>query len=972
MVVRTLLLAASFAAATAPSEASVRPDGPDMTKLFGRDNAEYARQIFRLGYWDLAEKFCTDFEAWPSGEAAEKAAVRSVYLDLRLEIARDEQNPQKRREAVEQLLKEKEEFIKTYAGTAEASEAEYSLPDAYRMLGEAITDALKKESDGATAVQMRQAGSDAFAHAEQVLRTRRSKIEASLADTEISESASLDLSDQRSIVWYNIARTTFFRAQLFPQGDPARVKFLKDALRSLQDFALEYDDKLVNYEGLIIQGLCDKELGDTKQALIDFDDVIALRDGFEEQGDPVPQDVEDVISSAVRQKMLFLSEGGNKAEAIDCAKEFFAKSKQPQKAQFGLALLAEQANLELEGGDTAAAQATAAKLEQLDPSGPWGNRGREILGKMVGGQGGMGGGSFGAAQLLKIAESLARDRDLEGAIRICASTLDAARGDAAAADTCVAALLIMSACYRGLDDYLASAVVLDEAVRRFPKASRTDEALYQSIQSYLKLNGTDKRAYYRKAVEERRLRIANEFSKSPYAASIQLLTGQQLMEEGKFLEAADYFLKIAAESQSYADAQYLGGRCLVLESQRLSKAKQAELLKAMVARADAQLKQAKGVNESVGDKTLDLKQKATCDAQAFECRTLLATLYMLEGVGRQGDVLKVLEDVESRYGNDLERVGAAWGLRIQALNSLGKLADAEKLLESLLLRTPDAKSSAKAAGIFARSCDARAVELFGKDPKSAEGDEFWKKSYRFYVMSMKSRLNDPAAGRSGEIEQLANRYFVMGKHFNGVPDGVQSMLAWNGKVAAPDYWQSAAEYYEASLTFVPSYLTSINLARTLGFLGRFRDAAAVYSKLFETTPLVNAENGEVDKKLAASKPALMGAYLELGVCEYRVTEGGDDSDKADRSARALGVFEAVLKAEKSGRELTERWWQAKYWQLRTLVDRGEYKKADLLVRDLERNTNDDDSAKYGLREPLKKLKDEVKKKVFDESGSGSR
>ena len=100
---------------------------------------------------------------------------------------------------------------------------------------------------------------------------------------------------------------------------------------------------------------------------------------------------------------------------------------------------------------------------------------------------------------------------------------------------------------------------------------------------------------------------------------------------------------------------------------------------------------------AASEKTLDLGQKQTWDTQAFECRTLLANLFMMEGIGRAADVPKLLEGVEEQFKDDTDRIGRAWGLRIQAFSSIGQFDQAEKLLESLLVKDSTSNMAAVAS-----------------------------------------------------------------------------------------------------------------------------------------------------------------------------------------------------------------------------------------------------------------------------------
>jgi len=963
MILALLALLLPLQAKPATEEAA--PPPLDLSPTFGRDNAAFARGLFQQGYEGMAADFCAAFEKWDKADAAEKAAVRSVWLDLQLDVAMSKSDILERKEILSQLLKEKEKFIADFPGTEEALAAEAGMPESYRLLGETLVVALGKVTDPEQAKALREEGSAAFSHVQDVLRKQKREVEAKLDDPTLTDEATAELRDQRARAWFNFCKSEYFRSQLFGADDPERTRRLKLALKSLQDFALEFDDSVLCFQGYVFQGFCEKALGDAQAGLDHFDTAIALRDEFAVGDDgriDMPEMVVDVVSWAVLQKATTLAEMNRHADAIAACKDFYATTKAPEGAQYGLAILAAQSEAEIASGDTKAAEVSAQKLQDLDPNGPWGAKGRDVMAKMLGG--GAGGGAvkkLGSSQLLKIADALFNKGEVDQALAACARALDAARGDA---DGTVDVLMKMGAYYVKQKELPSAAVCFDLAWGGYPKAARAADAVYASMSCFQSINGAEKRPVYAKLIEERRLKLANDYTNSAYAAKIQLFTGQQLEADQKFGEAADFFLKVQPGTANFEEAQYAAARCLVKEAQRVVKAKLADQVAAAVKRADEQLTKSVKTLEDAAAKTLDLNFKQVWEAQSFECRTLHANLCMMEGVGRAADVPRILEGVEERFGNDLDKISTAWSLRIQALNSVGKFDDAEKLLEALLAKGGDSRASAAASGVFARSCDARAIDLIAKEPKSPEGGKAWDKAFRFYVISLKSKLRDLAAARSGELEQVANRFFVMGKYFNGIPDKAQSILAAGDfKLTEPKYFEEAATTYAATLALVPSYRTRMNLARTLGFLGRFGESGDEYARLFEGEKLIDAATGDIDKEVAKQRPELVTAYLEWGVCDFK--SGASGARDADRLARANAVFNTVVKfAKPTGRDRSESWWNARYWQMRAWMDQGEYQKADLSLRDLERNTEDFDGGKYGLRELFKKMKAEIATKVI--------
>jgi tetratricopeptide (TPR) repeat protein len=147
----------------------------------------------------------------------------------------------------------------------------------------------------------------------------------------------------------------------------------------------------------------------------------------------------------------------------------------------------------------------------------------------------------------------------------------------------------------------------------------------------------------------------------------------------------------------------------------------------------------------------------------------------------------------------------------------------------------------------------------------------------------------------------------------------------------------------------------MNLGRCYGFLGRWREAARVYAELFEHEPLVDREARRLNAGVLRAKPELLPAYLEWGVAEHRTGLADSDADGFRRASEIYSILVSNLP------ENSPMWWQAKYLQVRVLVDQGDYGQAEFLVRDLKRNTGEFPEE---WKERFRKLEEELSTKVF--------
>ena len=661
--------------------------------VLGKDDGAFARALYRNGFADLAEKLCTTIEKSGKTAPAESAGLKSLHLDLRLDLARQESDLAKRKEAIKAVLTDKEAFVKSYPGTKESEEVESSLPDVYRVLGETITALVQKETNIAEVAKLQGEGHEIYTRAEEALQARIAELEPDHEDP---------AKDAQFVsARYNLPRTQYFHSMLYPDGEWKRKDLLEKAVEGFQLFGLDYGDNTLNYEGMIYMGLADHALGRTEDALEDFNGAIELGTFYEKDAKGVYQMqplAADIVSSAVLQKMLVQTELKDYAGAIATAKSFYETTPDPEQSRQGLAVLAARADAEIAAGDTKAAGETAEQLVKWDERGPWGARGREIQGQLLNSNS----GPVDASNVLKIAQSMWTRGDFENAVRVCHKAIAAARGSPKEADLATDAYLLLGAIYSNKRWNHEASLAYDLVADRYPKAERAPEAVYQSMQCYLRLNSEEKRPYYRKRIEERMKTLASRYSNHPLAAGVQVAEGQQFESDGDFLKAAEVYLKVTPGSSSYQQAQFRAGNAYFLQARKLFAEKKADAAKQYVTQAETLLQKARTEFDAALKGTLDLEAQARLENMAFQSRVALAQLYLLPGVGRLGDVVPVLADVEEKFSDDEGRIADAWGLRIQALQAQGKFEEAVSLLDSLVKKNPESRAIGPAAGLVAR------------------------------------------------------------------------------------------------------------------------------------------------------------------------------------------------------------------------------------------------------------------------------
>ncbi len=951
----SLVVSLPVLAQSTPQQNEIRP----MASILGRDDAAFARALYEDGLFDLAEGVCAAILAGEEAGQADFYQVldaKALMLELRIERVRAEEDLIRRKDEIQAILAEKNQLIDDNSRTEVAEALRNTLPDTYMLLGATLAAALKKEQDPSVGAKLRAEGDASFKKAEEEGRQRIKR----MAEQKDAGGPRASYAErQHMIATYNLAKIQYFHGLLFPEGDPEQAKYFEAAIDQFSDFSLDYPETLLTYEGYIFQGLCHRDLGDVEAALEDFDAAIELRETWDQDETtgkwPTSEDAANVISVAVLQKVELLAEQGRHDEADATARDFYDTIPDALLASRGLETLSAHAESRLAAGDVEGARELAQRLVDNDPQGGYGARGRGLLGQLLG----AGGARATPDQMINIAQTL-RDRgDLEGTLDLCRKVLSATRAKAEFASAGAQACVLMGGLYASRNQLYEASLAYDLAPELYPRGDLTPEAVWRAVESYRRLYRDEKRPFFDKRMQERVRTLVNDYSSHPRAAWATTIEGSQFEDAREFLKAAKLYLAIPPGSTVYEEAESRAGICYYQEAR-------AEQKKGNASEADKHFKEAERLLrktlvdiDAASEKTLDSVVQAQLAATRFGAQVNLARL-LLE-TGRAPEVGPLLQDIEKRYPGDGDKVEAVWVLRIEALGAEGKLEEAVALFESLLQTSANPSGTAKAAGVLARNLDASALALQEKDPKSAQARELWAKAVHYYDLSIQPQLKGQIISAS-DVQTVADRLYSLGLILNDVPEGVETFVDWTDKPKAPQIWELAATVYDRLLAQAPSYRSMIHLGRCYGLLGRWADAASVYARLFDTEPILEPGGSRFDQQVLRAKPDLRQAYLEWGVAEHMLALAEQSQDSFTRASE---IFQKMV--HPTNTSSSERiWWQSKYWQARSLYDRGEYESARFVIRDVKRGTAEDfDKGEFGYREKFAALEAEVSKKVFN-------
>ncbi|MSR46853.1 MAG: hypothetical protein EXS13_07305 [Planctomycetes bacterium] len=946
--------------------------------ILGNDDTDFARELARAGYPDLADGICKAIELSAGDDPIKKSAAELLRIDLQVDAVQRERDPKKRVNTLLEIVKAKESFGERNKGTELGDKVVRDLPELYRIVGEGVAAAIQGEEDPANAAKLRAEGSELFKRAERALNQKLSELENvdsgnvkeeidfddllnGIADVEATGPAA----QMKMLTLYGLIRTYYFHALLLDPADPEREILFNRSIQQFKEFQVDFSNELACYEGYVYEGLSYDGMGKSVEAVSAYESAIGVRELFDRGSNDVwlmTPEASDIVSWAVLQKMLAQRKLNDHKAAIATADDYLATTPEPYAAMKGLAVLVTKADACNDAQDAVALEATAKKLIEIDPQGLGGKKGREYLGLESGG----GGKGFGFGESLRLVESAVGRSEFANAAAIAQRVLSASRGTAEAISAGASAALWLGVIHVQQDQLYEAVAAWEGGLERFPTSDLAPELLWRVSNGWIGLYAKDERKYFKDHWRASVDTLLAKFPKSSQAQQAALSEAKVLDAEQKFAEASAAYDKISTSSPVYGEALYRAGNALVNHIRSLMQKNSKADIKQIVLDAETRLKKARATLEQAAKDTLDLNAQARFAGYAFSARVSLGGLYLIVGVNRSEDALKLFERVESEYPGDSDKITAAWGLRIKAYQNLGKIDEAIAQLESQIVKDATARNISSAAAAIGRALDLRAIESLKTKGPSAAIDAQFQRAVKYYLLGIAPQIDGREALRVDVVEAVADRLFALGFQLNGVPETVNSFVDWTGKRKDTLTWTEAVRLYKAIVDLTPSYRTLIHLAQAQAFLGLHADAAASYANLFNRERFVDTVAKRLNEETLAAKPELLSAYIEYGVALRETGIGSrDEQVRTGNLERASGVFEAIVTSTARDSKI---WWQSKFTQVQLLVDRGDYATAEIAIRSLQRSSDNYDGGRFGVQLKFEALEKQVAQKLPPKPG----
>ena len=274
-------------------------------------------------------------------------------------------------------------------------------------------------------------------------------------------------------------------------------------------------------------------------------------------------------------------------------------------------------------------------------------------------------------------------------------------------------LYLLARCQTAAARPTEAAESLMRLAREYPAADRAAEAVHEAVRLAAQgvemqkhataasqsqpttrdVNGEFAGTSYAKAREVFALAVDMLRDRSPQDARLPELSfaaGMALQQLQRWPQAAAQFAEVAASHRLGAEAAVRQARCLAKEFERKPTSESAA--EAMRAAAAARKRIEDGADAGPN----------LC--WAAEVALLRAGIQADSAVRQYEDAIATLDDFENRYASCTDLVGSMWRVRLTALESLGRLKEANALVERVAAAEPQ-RAGAVMSGLLARLRD---------------------------------------------------------------------------------------------------------------------------------------------------------------------------------------------------------------------------------------------------------------------------
>ncbi len=898
------------------------------------DDFDFAQALAARGYGDLAEAQFRKILNDPSRSASEKAEGQYGLALIKFTAALRDANVENdaRRKGMPIVLaafdaadKELTQFLQRNPTHSRALDAKLSNAKVQTEKADYVNRAIERgwltpDLDESKLKQQVAAGYD---QAIKLLKTVQDDIKIRLVKLSPSDDGYEETSNEHGLVWLYKIQALYGKGAALPKGDASGIASLNMVLTEVENFLWDYEGTVRGLWGFYFSGLANWKLGNPKDAMNDITSAATSAD--EKQA--IPGSLSIVMMSFQKAAEM----GPDLADShgpqyLERTAKLFDKLPQTwpsylQTAYGQRAALAHAKILALQGQTAEAIELVQTVIRKADEHGTFvQNDGGRVLGELL--TGGTSGAALDPALLDRIASSKFAGADYRGAVKAYQAVVQASRGDNAMMDAHGwRAWERIGNSYGALERFYEAYVAFDHLQIAY-RADNTNEVLegitnttgFSRAQVIDLLARNEKDETKKTALVAHSKKLLEEFaSDNPNSPKNQDAASGAFSSKMKEM-------KQAAREGDMPKARALAKEARALAGSIAPDSKTFDRVGADLASIHLHLKEYdQGIKES--QKWLDKERPTTIDSAVRRARRQGAAISLstllgcysrrpdsLEGEAKKTaftELLAVIDKHGAQYAEITtrgKRQMDTW--RIEALNELGQVDQADELLGNLLEADANLRNGPFLALLVARAREREGAEWEAKTDMQRARVKYRRAAQLYEYAATKGAEFQGRVPSPGSFRSIAKKWIRAGELDKG-----EELL------------KKALEAYEAAGEQESADAVRIELIGLFIDRGKYDEAigplesrlvedetsrTAVLTKLGEATgKLTNADIEELQTKHLMSKQKgvidqLSRAYFEAAREDFELI-------------RAINLVNLLQFATRKDDQHNERWIE---WKLR--------------------------------------------------------
>ena len=921
-----------------------------------------------LNFLDITEEMVQDIIKNPGSKMIQQHATL-ILGKLRKFSAGVERDLEKRTQLMNEAIDILDKFIKDNSEYSGISEAKFELSELLQQKAIFLTNVAKVEPDPTKKQGLIEQVESTYARITEYLNVMVVDYQKILDNTSDAEKRE-EIDNKIMRASYTLALNFYLRGLLYIKGDENHKKYLQEAIKSFNTFAMKYGDKLLCYEASDYIGECYYELADYKIAKMYYGMTAKLYDSIKNDDEKTAEEINEIINKCqdiIQKGNAHLAKVANAnkeySEAIKIIDDLIKKFPKSQSEEWMEMGLVEKAKALFYINKKDDAFAILQDIKDNSKNNQAKSAANDALGVLI-----KKGGDVSPSIIITII----RDLFVKGKYSELVQQGQALMyrlndsSEEERAQYLPETLLFMAEAFKKQERYY-EAIILYETIYLNPKykeakSSQNEDiaplAAYRAASAYQSVGKEADDESDRAKYKEVRTYLTKTWPKSDFAQSSQFYQGKEVEGEGKYIEAAKAYGQVPAANNNYYESLFRIGYMYhlyvdkdLLPSYRKEKdSKKKEELKGDVSRnlalAENSFNKALKVYEDKLKGAIDDESKNKILHNELQTRIFLSRMYLGDFLRKYSEILVILEGLEKKYASRPDAVSQILQLKIEAYINMNEMNKAEMHLNSLRNyagKGDNLEIIAPALQLMGLAYVKKADSII-PPIASLTPEERTKRANA--IKEMKGKGSDEYKQFTESLRN-AGEYFIQWVEIRNkvvTPDEVlsvaESLYQFASEIERDDFYRKASDLYEriinkefqGKLPRQETWLIQWKLAKTYRDLKEYEKAVTILEKL----DAEKSNNIDIKRELAF-------AYEDAGSRENMTPW---------QSARKK--WSEVSALCKNG---TEEWWETKYHFVLMDVWMGNSKEAIYAMTMIEKAVSPEyDSNKWGYKDKFKALR----------------